>query len=90
MIIEFFLGVIGGFLKLVFGVLPSIPPMPAWVDTSLDFFTTIILQGVGLVSYLYTPQLMIFLFTTLLVLINFEYVYHSVLWIVRKLPFNVS
>jgi len=90
MIIEFVLSVVAGFVKAVFGILPNIPPMPAWVDTSLDTVIDVVIGGVGLVSYLYSPQIFIFVLTTSLVVLNFEHVYHAAMWVIRKLPIGVQ
>lgn len=89
MIPQFFLSVIGGFVKLVFSILPDVPAMPMWVSDSLDAFMTVVLDGVALVSYLYSPLILAFIFTTAVVIINFEYLYRSTMWIVHKLPWSV-
>jgi len=90
MIIEFLLSVVAGFVKLVLGILPNIPAMPAWIDDSLDTVLNTVAQGVSILSYLYTPQIFIFILSTALVVLNFEQAYHAIMWVVRKLPIGVQ
>jgi len=86
MILEFVLSVVGTVLRALFGVLPDLPEAPAWLTTTLDTFIGSVMSGVAFVSYIMTPTIFIFVLSTFLVLLNFEYIYHLVLWIIKKLP----
>lgn len=88
MIIEFFLNSVASVLKLIFGILPSLPPMPEWITDFTVLISDFIIGGIFFVSYLLTPQLLIFLITTLVVITQFDIIYHGVLWVLRKLPIS--
>lgn len=86
MIVQYILSAISAVIRFAFSILPNLPQAPTWLETTLDAFVSTIVSGIGIVSYIITPQIFIFVCLTSLLIINFEYVYHLVLWVIKKLP----
>lgn len=89
MIVEFLMSVISALVQGVLGLIPSIPAMPGWVDTAADYLLNSLAGVVGILVYLYTSQLFLFVLTTFVVIIGFEHLYHLAMWIIRKLPTSI-
>lgn len=86
MIIQLILTTISAVVRFIFGVLPSLPPAPVWLTDTLDTFVTSVSVAIGFISYVFTPTIFIFVLVTSVAIINFEYIYNTVLWVLRKLP----
>lgn len=86
MIVDFILGVLIGTLKAVLGVLPSLPAMPTAVVTAGDWALSVVGSGVFFLKYVYGSELLLAMLAVIVVLFNFEHIYHLVIWIWRKLP----
>jgi len=90
MIFQFLIGVFVAFLTFIFGLFPSIPAMPAEIVSGTTYFLNLIGGVVGVISYLVTPPIFIFAFTTIIVILNFEAVYHLAIFLLRKLPLGIK
>lgn len=77
-------------LQSIFSLLPDLPDAPAFLTTGADFVSTLVGQGVGLVSFVYGTELTIFIFTATIAILNFENFYKLTMFIWRKLPFGSS
>lgn len=84
MIIEGILTVFSFLLEFLLGLLPNLPSLPASITDGIDTLFDSVTGVIGLISYLYTPVLTIFVFTAVLVLLNFDNVYKLVLWFYHK------
>lgn len=52
MIVNALLAVIRAIMEFILGLLPSMPPLPAFVVNGLDFLTNIICDSAGILCYL--------------------------------------
>lgn len=86
MIIEFLLSVLVGFIKLVLGILPNVPATPDAVLNGGNFITSTISSVISVLSMLLTPVLLGACVVIILGMLNFTWIYHSVMWVIRKLP----
>jgi len=86
MILEFFFSILFGLVKMILSILPDIPNVPENIQDMADYVIELIAETVGVIAYLYTPTLFIFIFTMLIILINFDTLYRLVMWIARKIP----
>jgi len=84
MIIEALLNSINFTLQFLLGILPNIPGFGDTLLDSLDYFVSLVTGVIGLISYLFSPVLVIFSFTAILILLNFDNVYKAVLWFIHK------
>lgn len=74
-----------GLVTFILGLLPNIPNVPEEVQDATDYFVSIISDTVGLVSFLYTPPVLILVFTVFIAIINFEMIYKFALWVYHKI-----
>lgn len=84
MITEAILSGFQAVVTILLGLLPSLPSIPDPVIEALDMFVDLIADVVGVISYLYTPTILVLVFTVLIAIINFEVIYKFVLWIYHK------
>lgn len=90
MIVQFILSGIMGALKAILGLLPNIPPMPSFVTTGAEYIADIIVGGVSILVYIFTQEIFAFIVLTVIVLINFETIYKTTMWVIRKIPISSS
>jgi len=88
MILDFIFGIISTLLNGVMYLLPSLPAMPTEITDATDW----LVDQVGLVSgffaYLYGPVFFAAILGAVVVLLNFEFFFHTFQWIWRKLPIS--
>lgn len=90
MIINIFLTAIMTIAQTLFDILPDLPDMPAGITNALDvlpdvirFTSRLVVMFVGRTFYLVVLPLII-------LLINFNWIYHGTMWLIRKLPIGVK
>lgn len=84
MIIQAILSVFATAVTFLFDLLPSLPPLPGVITDGLASLTGAVTSVIGLVSYLYTPTLTVFVIVAVLALLNFDNVHKLVLWFLHK------
>lgn len=90
MIIELIITAITFVLKTVLGILPNIPQLPNSIMTSLNNVFTTIFNNVGLLGMFVRISTIKLLVPLVIVVVNFEHIYHFVLWIIKKLPLSID
>lgn len=90
MIIYYLINGILEILKAILSVIPSLPPLPQFISTAIDWLASLMGNVVGLFSYIYTPVIFIFAITAVMVTLNMKNIYHFIMFIVRKLPIGSS
>lgn len=86
MIISGLLEIIFWLLKLIFSVLPALPPV-TFLETILTFVNDILAQGIGLLCFFVRPGTLIMGLTLFIVIFTFKYNYGFVMWVMKKIPF---
>lgn len=86
MIISTLLEMIFGLFKLVFNILPNLPPL-SFLNTLLTFVNDILSQGIGLLCFFIRPTTLITGLTIFGLIIAFKYSYGFVMWVLSKIPF---
>lgn len=79
--------ILAGFQTIVTAVLsllPSLPPMASGIQDATEFLVNSVNQTIGLIAYIYTPVVTVFIFTVLLAILLFDPIYNLVLWILHK------
>lgn len=87
MIFELIFQVLITVIKGVFGILPNLPPMSETVTNAGDAIIGLIDQPIRFLKYIYGPILLNAIFATIIILFNFEKIFYSLMFIVKKLPF---
>lgn len=90
MILELIITAITFVLKTVLGILPNIPQLPNSIMTSLNNVFTTIFNNVGLLGMFVRISTIKLLVPLVIVVVNFEHIYHFVLWIIKKLPLSID
>ena len=86
MILETLLNLVFGLLKIVFGFI-SLPAFPVRLSSSIDTFLNLIFDNVTLLGFFIRPLTLTSVVPILIILLNFDYVYKIIMWILRKIPF---
>lgn len=86
MLISLIVSGIFNFLYIVFDLLPSLPPISETISSAGAGILSVISNVAGILQMVYGQVLFSAIFTLVLVLINFEWVYHTILWILKKIP----
>lgn len=90
MIIKAIFDLILGLLKLVFGLLPNVPQFPQDILNSLNIVFDTIFNNLDLLGLFVRIDTIKTLVPLLIVAINFEHIYHFVMWIVKKIPLSID
>lgn len=86
MIISSILDLLKFVITTVFGILPSIPPMPESLTNGINTFLNIIFDNVGLLGLFVPINVMKIAIPIAIVIINFDHIYKITLWILKKIP----
>lgn len=85
MIINALLSVVRVLINLLFGWV-NLPVVPASITSVVDTLFTYMQQGIGIV-WLFVPQdLVLVLLPLVIVVHNFDHLYHLGMWILKKIP----
>lgn len=90
MIIKAIFDLVLGLLKLVFGILPNIPDLPENINNSLNTVFDTIFNNLDLLGLFVRIDTIKTLVPLLIIVINFEHVYHFTMWIIKKLPLGIN
>lgn len=80
MITEAILNIFLSLIQFLLGILPNIPPMPTVITSGITYIIGIITSAVSLVAYLESSAILVFGFTAIFILLNFDNVYKLVKW----------
>jgi len=86
MIIDFIIQTFVTVTKGIFYVLPTIPATPQAVVDGGNWVITTIGGVMGILNMLFTPTLMAAVVLIAIGIFNFEWIYHSVMWVLKKIP----
>lgn len=84
MITEFILAGFQTVVQILLFLIPNIPSMPTGIADAMDMVVGMITSTVGVISYIYTPVVFIFIFTAVLAILGFDFIYKFVLWVLHK------
>lgn len=86
MILEAILNLVSSLLQICFGWI-NIPSFPSDLTVSINSFLDLIFNNLSLLGFFIRPTTITLVVPTLIILLNFEYVYKFTMWILRKIPF---
>ena len=86
MIIETLLNLLVTLIKFVFSWL-NLPDFPEEFTSIVNDFLDLIFDNVSLLGFFIRPTTLQILIPALIVVLNFDKIYHFVMWIIRKIPF---
>lgn len=85
MIIESLLNLFYKLFELVFGWI-NIPGVGEEFDDALAFFDDLLNAGKSLIDLFLPWDIVRFGLPIIIILLNFEHIYHFIMWIVKKIP----
>lgn len=77
-------------LKTIFGILPNIPQLPNSLLSSLNTVFNTIFNNLGLLGIFVRIDTIKILVPLLIIVVNFEHIYHFTMWIVKKIPLSID
>ncbi len=86
MIFSVLLNLISLLIKLIFGLLPSLPQI-SFLTNILTFFNNTICKGLPLFCFFIRPSTVLTILPIALALFIFKYTYFLLMWIAKKIPF---
>lgn len=90
MIVAALINLITALLKIVLNLLPNLPDLPQSISTSIDNVTNVIFSNANLLGLFVRIDTIKTLVPLLIVVVNFEHIYHFSMWIVKKLPISIN
>lgn len=90
MILKAIFDAILALLKLIFGILPDIPDFPDSIMSSLDKVFDTIFNNLDLLGLFVNIDTIKILVPLLIIVINFEHIYHFTMWILKKIPLSID
>ena len=84
MITESILNAFQSIVTFILSLLPNLPQMPSGISDASQGLVDSISQVIGVISYIYTPTMLVFVFTLLLAVLGFDLIYKFVLWVLHK------
>lgn len=90
MIIEAIINLVTILLKFIFDLLPNVPDFPDGLLSSIDNVTSVIFDNLNLLGLFVRIDTIKILVPLLIVVINFEYIYHFAMWVIKKLPISTE
>lgn len=85
MITEAILNGFQAVVQILLFLLPNLPAMPSGIQSAMQMIVDLIGNTVGVISYIYTPIVLIFIFTFILAILGFDFIYKFVLWVLHKI-----
>lgn len=86
MIITVLLTVFLALLMGMFGALPSIPPVPAAIESAASEVIGFVENGASLLHIIFAPALLSAAVVVILAMFFFHQIYFVVLWVLKKIP----
>lgn len=90
MILELIITAITNVLKIVLAVLPNLPQLPNSITTSISRVMSVIFDNVGLLGIFVRISTIKLLVPLVILVVNFEHIYHFIMWIIKKLPLSIN
>jgi len=89
-ILEAILTVVKVLLQFIFALLPDIPNFEVGLLESLNTYIGYIFNHLELLGFFVRISTIKTLIPLVIIVVNFEHVYHFALWVIKKLPFGMS
>lgn len=65
----------------------NLPDFPVSLQNSIDVFLSLIFDNLSLLGFFIRGSTLKLVIPILIILINFEFIYRLIMWLVKKLPF---
>lgn len=90
MIIEALVNLVTNLLKVVFNLLPNIPQLPDGLLSSFDNVMNTIFDNLNLLGIFVRIDTIKILVPLVIIVYNFEHIYHFAIWLIKKIPLSID
>lgn len=90
MILEAILNLVRLLLQFIFALLPDIPDIEISLLEDLTSYIDLIFDNLELLPFFIDINTIQVLVPLVLIVINFEHIYHFAIWVLKKLPLGIS
>lgn len=87
MIFEGFCSLVSVLLQFIFTLLPDLPSFDVSLLDSLTKYVNLIFNNLGLLGFFVDINAIKPLVPLVILVINFERIYHFIIWLINKIPF---
>lgn len=86
MIIEWITRILVNIVMAFFSILPNVPATPADIISGGDWVIQQIVGTIAFIRTIYGNALLVAIVVVMAALVTFPWIYHSVMWILKKIP----
>lgn len=90
MIFNVFFELVNTLLQAVLGILPNLPDLPTAFTDVMAIFLGYIRVGFRFIVYFAGGDFVKVIFPLLAFLLNFRWIYHLTMWVIKKLPIGAQ
>lgn len=90
MLIKLLFDFIKTILEFLFNLLPDVPNFSSNIINSLDSYLDLIFGNLSLLGFFVDISLIKILVPLVIIVLNFEHIYHFAIWIIKKLPIGAD
>ena len=90
MVLELIWEALKALVMVVLGVLPDLPDMPSTIESAAQNVTGWFQKTHDILEIYLGQSFMTAALVIVIGLFTFEYIYHAVMWIIKKLPIGVQ
>lgn len=83
---DWFWDILDFLVELLFGWI-NIPQMPTSLTDTISTFLDLIFNNLTLASFFISPFIIKIIIPIVLFLLNFKWIYHAIIWLIKKIPF---
>ncbi len=90
MILEWLVAAFLGIIKTLFSIIPDLPSLPDFVSTSIEGLFNLVFDNVQLLGFFISIDMIKVLVPCLILVENFDHIYHFIIWILKKIPISIE
>ena len=90
MLIKLLFDFIKTILEFLFNLLPDVPNFSSNIINSFDSYLDLIFGNLSLLGFFVDISLIKILVPLVIIVLNFEHIYHFAIWIIKKLPIGAD
>lgn len=88
MILEWLFASIIGILKTLFSIIPDLPSLPDSVGFAIEELFDLVFDNLQLLGFFISIPMIKVLVPLIILIENFDHIYHFVIWIIKKIPIS--
>lgn len=90
MILQWLLNILLSIVDIILSFLDVLPQFPETLQTGINTIYSYMVSGVNMVNFLYPLSHLAYVIPIAIAVINFQNVYRIIMWIIHKIPSNIS